>query len=110
VGRLVRLTKHYARVYRETEAHARQAVIALVDTLEHADSLPLQGDVEAPLPARHATRIEQLEGRPTVSAYVRRVPRHRLWLWYRLHMRTDAQGNRQEEVRLVTLTTAPPFT
>jgi len=79
---------------------ARRAASALYKLLEHAESLPLPGDVEAPLPESHAARVHELEGRPTVSAYVHRVPGYRLWLWYRVS---------GAEVRLVTLTTAAPF-
>lgn len=73
---------------------------AVVRDIAVATDLPLLGDLEGPLPAKVALRVEQLEGRRLLTAFARRVPGHRLWVWYR----PRGAGF----VDLVALTSAPP--
>ncbi len=66
---------------------ASQALGATLAALSEAASLPGLGDVEAMIP-------------PTAWAYVRRVPGHNLWVWYR-------EGS-SGELLVLNLTKIPP--
>jgi len=104
VGRVPRLTIPYVESLDDlgvTPRSARaRAVAATVRQIATASDLPIWGDVEGPLPARAALRVEQVEGRRLLTAFARRVAGHRLWVWYRPR---DA-----ERFDLVALTSTPP--
>ncbi|MGO9838141.1 MAG: hypothetical protein ACLP1X_28500 [Polyangiaceae bacterium] len=55
---------------------------ATVRELAWASALPLPDDVEAPRPLEEAELVERQEGRRLITAFVRRVRGHRLWVWY----------------------------
>jgi hypothetical protein len=104
VGRVPRITAAYVESLDSLgvlpgSTRAR-AVAAVVRDIAVATDLPLVGDLEGPLPAKVALRVEQLEGRRLLTAFARRVPGDRLWVWYR------PRGARF--VDLVALTGAPP--
>lgn len=63
---------------------ARIAVVAVMHNLLNDDrSLPLDSDREMLLREADAAFVERYEHRRLVSAFVRRVPGHRLYVWYR---------------------------
>jgi hypothetical protein len=76
-----------------------RAVASTVRELAEAPELPLPDDVEAPLPPRESDLVERNEGRRLMTAFVRRVRGHRLWVWYL---------PRAEQVALVLVTSLPP--
>ncbi len=104
MGRVPRLTIPYVESLDDLavvagSARAR-AVAATVRQIATASELPMPGDVEEPLPARTALRVEQVEGRRLLTAFARRVALHRLWVWYRPRGR--------DRFDLVALTSTPP--
>ncbi|MEO0321507.1 MAG: hypothetical protein AAF447_00985 [Myxococcota bacterium] len=89
MGRRLRLTTWYARRARDTVQPGTPTGIALgrvVRNLLRTEVLPGSQDFEA-------------RRRPTGRAWVRRVPGHNLWLWYRFD---------ETEVFLLALTADPP--
>lgn len=71
----------------KTGSPVAQALGATIAALSEAATLPGLGDVEAMIP-------------PTASAFVRRVPGHNLWVWYRV----PSSG----ELLVLNLTKTPP--
>jgi hypothetical protein len=104
LGRIPRLTKAYLstvdRLGVRASSPKSQAVSAVVQALAAAEELPLPDDEERPLRQKDAVLVEKLEGRRLLTAFVRRVRGHRLWLWYR------PKGTL--ELELVVLTNVPP--
>jgi hypothetical protein len=104
VGRVPRITAAYVESLDSLGVPPgsvrAQAVAAVVREIAVATDLPILGDVEGPLPAKVALRVEQVENRRLLTAFARRVPGHRLWVWYRPRVAGF--------VDLVALTNAPP--
>jgi hypothetical protein len=104
VGRVPRLTAPYVESLDDLRivpgSTRARAVATAVRDIAKAPELPLPNDVEGPLPRKAALRIAQLEGRPLLTAYARRVAGHRLWVWYR----PEPAGL----VDFVALTSVPP--
>ena len=90
VDRIARLTPGFHRARSRlgiaTGSPRAQAVAAVVRALAEADILPEHADLEASF---HPSR-----------AFVRRVPKHNLWVWFRV----DA-----DHVTLISITDEPPI-
>ncbi len=87
--RITRLTPGFHRARQRlglaTGSTRGQAVAAVIRALSSAETLPEHGDFETEFKPGHA--------------FVRRVPKHNLWIWYRVD--TDY-------VTLVSITDDPP--
>lgn len=80
-------------------SQAARDVARLVVALVGAPELPTPEDVARPLPEREGRSYEEHEGRRLLTAFVRRVPGRRFWVWYRVV---------GEHVELVAVSSPPP--
>lgn len=85
------------------QSPARLAVVTVMHNLLNDDRpLPLDSDEEMLLREADAAFVERYEGRRLLAAIVRKVPGHRLYVWYRSIRRRG-----QEAVEFVLVTSNP---